>query len=130
MPRIAKRRPGDASKRSHRTAPGSARPPALPAGPAPRPPAPLPPAEGKPGPEPPAWLTGPGLDWYEGLRASPQAVLYTPGDWATAVVVARGAMALTARPSAVMLASFLHGTDALVATVGARARAGVGLPGT
>lgn len=74
------------------------------------------------GPEAPEWLTGYALEWYEALRVSGQAVYYTPGDWATAVILARCAMQLIRRPSAVMLASFLHGASALGATEGDRRR--------
>jgi hypothetical protein len=75
----------------------------------------------------PQWLTGAALDWYESLRVSPEAVSYTPGDWTTAVVIARCGMALCARPSAVMLASFLTGCDRMLATLGSRQRAGISL---
>jgi hypothetical protein len=74
------------------------------------------------GPEAPEWLTGYAREWYEALRVSGQAKYYTPGDWATAVILARCAMALIRKPSAVMLASFLHGCTSLGATEGDRRR--------
>lgn len=74
------------------------------------------------GPEPPEWLDGYALEWYEGLRTSGQAIYYTPGDWATAVILARCAMQLIRKPSAVMLASFLHGCTSLGVTEGDRRR--------
>jgi hypothetical protein len=74
------------------------------------------------GPEPPEWLDGYALEWYEALRTSGQAIYYTPGDWATAIVLARCCMQLIRKPSAVMLASFLHGCTSLGVTEGDRRR--------
>jgi hypothetical protein len=74
------------------------------------------------GPEPPEWLDGYALEWYEAIRTSGQAIYYTPGDWATAVILARCCMQLIRKPSAVMLASFLHGCTSLGITEGDRRR--------
>ena len=79
------------------------------------------------GPEPPEWLDGIALDWYESIRISGQAVYYTPGDWLTAIVIARHIMATIRKPSAVMLASVLHGCTVLGVTEGDRRRLGIEL---
>jgi hypothetical protein len=55
------------------------------------------------GPEPPEWLDGYALEWYEAL-------------------LARCCMQLIRKPSAVMLASFLHGCTSLGVTEGDRRR--------
>lgn len=81
------------------------------------------------GPEPPEWLDGYAAEWYGALRISGQAVYYTPSDWATAIVVARGIMDFIRFPKAVMLGGILQGATMLGATVGDRRRMQMDLTG-
>jgi len=81
------------------------------------------------GPEPPEWLDGFAREWYGALRISGQARFYTPSDWATAIVVARGIMDFIRFPKAVMLGGILQGVTELGGTVGARRRMQIELTG-
>ena len=82
------------------------------------------------GPEPPEWLDGYAQEWYGSLRISGQARYYTPSDWATAIVIARGIMDFIRFPKAVMLGGILQGATMLGATVGDRRRMQMDLSGT
>jgi hypothetical protein len=74
------------------------------------------------GPEPPAWMDGYALDFYEAFRTSGQAIFYEDSDWAVLALICRNVMAEIRKPSAVMLASILHGCTLLAATEGDRRR--------
>lgn len=74
------------------------------------------------GPEPPEWMDGYALDFYEAFRTSGQAIFYEDSDWAVLALICRNVMAEIRKPSAVMLASILHGCTLLAATEGDRRR--------
>lgn len=68
------------------------------------------------GPEPPDWLSPYAKWFYAQFSYSGQARYYAPSDWAILVMLADMAGALARKPSAVMLASILHGASMLGAT--------------